>query len=83
MKKAVVFLLSAAVLIAAGVLSFTYYKHNHDRKSAEKTVMAFIDASNEQNIKVVLERHRNLIFTISMRHCERTSILCRQHTLSA
>lgn len=55
MKKVVVIILSVVVLLTVGVVLFKYYKHNQARKSAEKTVIAFIEVSNEQDINEMLK----------------------------
>lgn len=55
MKKILAVILSLIVFGVAGALAYNCYKQNHNRKSAEKTVTAFVDSANDQNINKMLE----------------------------
>ncbi|MBO5559097.1 DUF4878 domain-containing protein [Ruminococcus sp.] len=55
MKK-IVFIVASLLLLGISVFfSYKFYHEKHIRKTAEKTVVSFINVANDQNLKKMLE----------------------------
>lgn len=55
MKKIIIVILSVVMLGTACFFAFGYYRREQSRRSAEKTVISFIDSANDQNVSSMLD----------------------------